>query len=86
MNSNTKERLINIIDRAAFFFFIVLVFFLPISNAIIESSFGFIFLCFILRTILKSCGIALIECLNEWAKTAKHKYGLQYWNWNVSLQ
>ncbi|MCQ9205432.1 MAG: O-antigen ligase family protein, partial [Omnitrophica bacterium] len=47
------EKLIDIIDKAAFFFFIVLIFFLPISNAIIECSFLFIFLCFILRTILK---------------------------------
>ena len=53
MDDEVRERLINIIDRAALFFFIVLIFFLPISNAAVESSFGFILLCFILRSILK---------------------------------
>ncbi|UCC95893.1 MAG: O-antigen ligase family protein, partial [Candidatus Omnitrophota bacterium] len=53
MDVNTKEKFLGIIDKAAFFFFVVLIFFLPIANAWIESSFGFIFLCFILRTILK---------------------------------
>jgi O-antigen ligase len=53
MKEVVRERLINIIDKVAFFFFIVLVFFLPISKAAIESSFGFIFLMFIIRMLLK---------------------------------
>ncbi len=48
-----REKIVNIIDKCAFFFFIVLVCFLPISNAGVESSFGFIFLCFIVRIILQ---------------------------------
>lgn len=53
MKHNRKEKIISIIDKAAFFFFGVLVFFLPISKAAIESVFGFIFLCFILRSIFE---------------------------------
>jgi len=49
----SKDKIINFIDKCAFFFFIALVFFLPISNAGVESSFGFILLMFIARTILK---------------------------------
>lgn len=49
----SREKILNIIDKCAFFFFIVLAIFIPISNAGIESSFGFILLCFIARIILK---------------------------------
>jgi len=48
-----REKIINFIDKCALFFFMVLAFFLPISNAIVECSFGFIFFCFIARIILK---------------------------------
>ena len=51
MTSDNKEKIINIIDKAAVFFFIVLVFYLPISAAAIESSFGFIFFLAILKGI-----------------------------------
>ncbi|MBN2483484.1 MAG: O-antigen ligase family protein [Candidatus Omnitrophica bacterium] len=40
------------IDRAAFVFFLALAYFLPISNALIESLVGFIILCFILRILI----------------------------------
>jgi len=49
----SKDKIISFIDKCAFFFFIVLVFFLPISNAGVESSFGFILLCFIIRIIIQ---------------------------------
>lgn len=49
----SREQTLKIIDKCALFFFIVLAFFLPISNAAIESSFGFIFLMFIARIIVK---------------------------------
>jgi len=49
----SKDRIISVIDKCAFFFFIVLAIFIPISNAGIESSFGFISLCFIVRIIFK---------------------------------
>lgn len=49
----TKERFLSFIDKVTFFFFAVLMFFLPISNAVIESCFGFIFLCVILKISLK---------------------------------
>lgn len=48
-----KEKIIGIIDRIAVFFFMILVFFIPLSNAVIECSFGSIFFCFILRSILR---------------------------------
>jgi len=47
-----KEKLLSVIDKAAFFFFAVLMLFLPVSNAVIESCFGFIFLLFILKLSL----------------------------------
>ena len=49
----SREKVINFIDRCAVFFFMVLAFFLPISNAAVESSFGFILFCFIIRIFLK---------------------------------
>ncbi len=48
-----KEKIVSIIDKAAVFFFAVLIFFLPISNAAIESCFGLIYLCFIARCIFE---------------------------------
>lgn len=47
------EKIISFIDKCAFFFFMVLAFFLPISTAVVESSFGFILFCFLVRTFLK---------------------------------
>ena len=49
----TKEKIVRGIDRCAFAFFAVLIFLIPISNAGIESCFGFIYLCFILRCIFR---------------------------------
>ena len=53
LQNMAKERIINFIDKCAFFFFMVLAFFIPISNAAVESSFGFILLCFVIRIFLK---------------------------------
>jgi O-antigen ligase len=53
MDIALKQKTIMVINRVALFFFGVLVFFLPISHAIIESSFGFIFLCFLIKAILE---------------------------------
>ncbi|MBN3040233.1 MAG: O-antigen ligase family protein [Candidatus Omnitrophica bacterium] len=52
MDIQTKQKTIAIIDKLAFFFFAALVFFLPIAIAAVESLFGFIFLCFIVKAIL----------------------------------
>lgn len=52
MDESLRNKTITVIDRTALFFFAVLVFFLPISNAAIESSFGFIFLCFLIKLFL----------------------------------
>ena len=46
-----REKAIRFIDKCAFLFFAILVFFLPISNAAIESSFGFILMFLIIRAI-----------------------------------
>jgi len=46
-----REKAIRFIDKCAFLFFVILVFSLPISNAAIESSFGFILMFFIIRAI-----------------------------------
>jgi len=46
-----REKAISFIDKCAFLFFAILVFFLPISNAAIESSFGFILMFLILRAV-----------------------------------
>lgn len=46
-----REKAIRFIDKCAFLFFGILVFFLPISNAAIESSFGFILMFLIARVI-----------------------------------
>ncbi|MBN3039691.1 MAG: hypothetical protein JW867_01025, partial [Candidatus Omnitrophica bacterium] len=53
MTPDTKQRTIAIIDKAAFFFFAALVFFLPIAKASIESIFGFLFLCFLLKISIR---------------------------------
>ncbi|MCF7907830.1 MAG: O-antigen ligase family protein [Candidatus Omnitrophica bacterium] len=53
MTESQKMKIVDIIDRIAVFFFAVLIFFLPISNAAIESCFGFIYLCFITRCFFK---------------------------------
>lgn len=47
-----KQKAVVIIDRIALFFFALMVFFLPIANAIIESCFGAIFLCAIIKGIV----------------------------------
>jgi len=43
---------LNLVDKAAFFFFAVMIFFLPTSNAAVEVSLGFIFICFIVKSYL----------------------------------
>lgn len=48
----SKEKALRIINSAAVFFFAVLVFWLPISKAAVESLYGFILFCFILRAVL----------------------------------
>jgi len=53
LTNDQREKIVGIVDRCAVFFFAVLIFFLPISNAVIESCFGFIYLCFIARCIFK---------------------------------
>ena len=60
-----KDRAIAKIDKVALFFFFVLAFFLPISNAAIESCFGFIFLCFLAKSFLKKPSL---EKLKEFFK------------------
>jgi len=57
MTEATRLKFLSTVDKAGFFFFIVLVFFLPIANAVIESSFGFIFLCFLIKTALIRPGL-----------------------------
>lgn len=61
MNNNIKIKAVGIIDKIAYFFFIVMAFFLPISKAALESSFGFIFLCFVLKLILERPSIKSIR-------------------------
>ena len=46
-----KDKSFLILNRIVFFFFIILVFFLPISNAIVEVSAVLIFLCFVARIL-----------------------------------
>lgn len=58
MKDDKKNKIVNRIDKAALFFFAVLVFFLPISNAIVESAFGFVFLCFLLRVLFRKPTLA----------------------------
>lgn len=53
LTNQQREKIVAIVDRCAVFFFAVLIFFLPISNAAIESCFGFIYLCFIIRCVFK---------------------------------
>lgn len=53
LNNISKDNIVSFIDACGFFFFIVLAFFISISTAAVESTFGFILLCFILRTIVK---------------------------------
>jgi len=53
MEKYLKDNVINIVNKAAVFFFGVLVFFLPISGATIEICVGFILFCFILRFIIE---------------------------------
>lgn len=57
-----RSKIISIVDMTALFFFCVMVFFLPISNAVIESSFGFILLCFIIKVILSKSRIVNLQC------------------------
>jgi len=56
-----KDKILKIIDKIAFFFFVVLIFFLPISNAIIESSCGFIFLILLVRSIIEKPNLSKIK-------------------------
>ncbi|MDD3296601.1 MAG: O-antigen ligase family protein [Candidatus Omnitrophica bacterium] len=56
-----KEKALNFIDKSAFVFFGILVFFLPISSAVIESCFGFIFFCFILKVVIKRPDLEAIK-------------------------
>ncbi|MCF7916705.1 MAG: hypothetical protein K9L61_02915, partial [Candidatus Omnitrophica bacterium] len=51
MSNKPRTKIINIIDKVAFGFFIILAFFFPISSAIIEISVVFILLCFIVKFI-----------------------------------
>ncbi|MCP4652294.1 MAG: hypothetical protein GY858_02770 [Candidatus Omnitrophica bacterium] len=51
MNSDLRNKIVLEAERVAFFLFVVLVFFLPISSAIIEISFTAILVCFLVRTI-----------------------------------
>lgn len=44
-----RQKILNIVDHSGFFFFIILMWFLPMSNAAIEVCFGGILLCAILR-------------------------------------
>ena len=53
MTEGRRLNFLTSVDKAGFFFFGVFVFFLPISNAAIESSFGFIFLCFLIKGIFE---------------------------------
>jgi putative inorganic carbon (HCO3(-)) transporter len=53
MKGFKKDKALVIIDRAAFFFFGVMVFFLPIGAAFIEASFCFILLCFIVKALIE---------------------------------
>jgi len=53
LESMSREKIVSFIDKCAFFFFMVLAFFLPISTAAVESSFGFILFCFLVRVLLK---------------------------------
>jgi O-antigen ligase len=52
MRNETKSKAISIIDRIALFFFCVLAWFLPMAPAVIEVSFGFLFLCFIIKAFI----------------------------------
>src|SRR3989338_6714325 len=56
-----KEKIVSFIDKAAVFFFAALIFFLPISNAVIESCFGLIYLSFIARCIFKKPSLEAIK-------------------------
>lgn len=53
MEKKLKDSILRKVDKGAVFFFGVMVFFLPISGAAIETSFGFIFFCFILKFIIE---------------------------------
>ena len=57
----TRLELVTLLDKAAFFFFAVLIFFLPISGAIIEISFGFIFFLIIIRAFLLGVSLKQIS-------------------------
>jgi len=48
-----KEKILLIVDRVQEFSLYVLLFYIPISNAIIESLFGVAFLCFIIKKALQ---------------------------------
>ena len=51
-----KDIVRGFIDKTAFVFFILMAFFIPSSNAIVEICFGAILFCFLLKTALKrSC-------------------------------
>ncbi|MCK4809826.1 MAG: O-antigen ligase family protein [Candidatus Omnitrophica bacterium] len=53
MTEGFKKKALKIIDKAAFSFFVILVFFFPISGALIEISFTGILFCFLLKLVFK---------------------------------
>ena len=53
LSNMPKEKIANFIDKCAFSLFLILAFFLPISNATIEISFCLIYLCFLIRIVLE---------------------------------
>lgn len=52
MTAIIKEKLISLIDKAVFFFFALIAFFLPRSGAVIESTAILLLMCFILKLAL----------------------------------
>jgi len=59
--SSDKNKISKFIDRSAFVFFFTLLLSIPISNAGVELSFGFILLCLILKGILQRPSIESIK-------------------------
>lgn len=61
MLSDKKNKIISFLNGAGVFFFVILIIFLPISNAVVESSVGFVFLCLVFKFILKSYNLEAIR-------------------------
>ena len=53
MKSEKATKAVSIINKIAFFFFVVLIFFIPIAPAVIESVFGVLMLLFIIRSTIE---------------------------------